>query len=92
MIATSLLPIHARLNGMQATIDLPDSVFAALQTRAAQQGYSVHALILQAIEREIGRGSLPSPQQHHVQLPLIRSRQPGSLPSLTNAEIDALLD
>jgi hypothetical protein len=77
---------------MQATIDLPDPVFEALQTRAAQQGSSVQALILQAIEKEMGRGSLPSDRRHHVQLPLIRSRQPGSLPSLTNAEIDALLD
>ena len=77
---------------MQATIDLPDNVFVALQTRAAQQGSSVQALILQAIEREIGRSFLTPPQRRHVQLPLIRSRQPGSLPSLTNAEIDALLD
>jgi hypothetical protein len=77
---------------MQANIDLPDNIFAALETRAAQQGSSVQTLILQAIEKEIGQSSLPFHQRHRVQLPLIRSRQPGSLPSLTNAEIDALLD
>jgi predicted DNA-binding ribbon-helix-helix protein len=91
MIITFLQPIHARLNGMQATIDLPDNVFAALETRAAQQGSSVQALILQAIEKEIAQSSLRFHQRQRVQLPLIHSRQPGSLSSLTNAEIDALL-
>ena len=75
---------------MQATLDLPDTVFEALQIRAEQQGLSVQAVILQAIEREIGHGSVLPNEKRRVQLPLIRSRQPGSLPSLMNAEIDAL--
>lgn len=77
---------------MEATIHLPDSVFEALRARAAQQGSSIQAVILQAVEKELGRGTQSSDDRHHVQLPLIRSRQPGSLRSLTNAEIDALLD
>ena len=68
------------------------TTYLRLLRRAAQQGSSVQALILQAIEKEIGQSSLPSHRRQRVQLPLIHSRQPGSLPSLTNAEIDALLD
>ncbi len=76
---------------MQATLDLPEPVFAALQLRAQQQGLSVQALILQGIEKEMVGGSTLPHERRRIPLPLIRSRQPGSLPSLTNAEIDALL-
>lgn len=77
---------------MKATIDLPDPVFEALRTRADQLGSSVEAIILDAIEIVIAHGPKPANGGHRVQLPLIRSKHPGSLRSLTNAEVDDLLD
>lgn len=76
---------------MRATIDLPEPVFQILQARAEQRSLSIQAVILEAIEKGIERRPAPAGSAGHVTLPLIRSSRPGSLHSLTNAEIDGLL-
>ncbi len=76
---------------MRATIDLPDSVFAALQSRATLEASSVEAVILQVIESAIAPQLAPADGQRRVQLPLVQSKRPGTLGSMTGAEIDNLL-
>ena len=82
---------RATLLEMRATIELPEPVFQILQARAEQRSLSIQAVILEAIEKEIACGPAPAEVQGRVSLPLIRSGRPGSLHSLTNAEIDDIL-
>ena len=77
---------------MRATIDLPDPVFDALRTRAEHRGTSVQAVIIEAIEKEIGLGPTASGVGNRVTLPLIQSAHPGALRSLTNADVDDIFD
>jgi len=76
---------------MRATIELPEPVFQVLQARAEEQRSSLEAVILEAIEKEIAPRPTHAEAQGRVSLPLIRSRHPGSLHSLTSGEIDDLL-
>jgi hypothetical protein len=76
---------------MKATIELPEPVFQTLLALAEQQGSSLQAVILEAIKKEIAEGPTPDERRRRVSLPLVRSRHPGSLHSLTNAEIDDTL-
>jgi hypothetical protein len=76
---------------MRATIELPEPVYQILQARAKQRGTSVQAVIVEAINKEIARGPMPVGLKGRVSLPLIRSSRPGSINSLTNAEIDDIL-
>jgi hypothetical protein len=39
---------------MRATIDFPEPIFEALQSRSAEQGSNVQAVILQVIENALG--------------------------------------
>lgn len=68
---------------MQTTLDLPEVLLRKLEAKAAQQGESVMVVAVQAIERGL---ELP----RRVQLPLIKGGP--KVPSMTNAEIDAILD
>jgi hypothetical protein len=72
-------------------IELPEPIFQILQARAEQRSSSIHAVIREAIEKEIAHGPVPAEVQGRVSLPLIRSGRPGFLHSLTNAEIDDIL-
>ena len=67
---------------MQTTVDIPDPTYRKLKRRGAEEGCSVKDLILRGVERE-----LESPTRlRRVKLPLVRSKQPGSL-DLTNEQI-----
>jgi hypothetical protein len=76
---------------MRATIDLPEPIFAALQRRAGQQGSSLEDVILQAIENAISPIGVPAGDGQRVHLPLVPSKRPGTLRSMTGAEIDDIL-
>lgn len=82
---------RATLLDMRATIKLPEPVFQILQARAEQRSLSIQAVILEAINKEIEHGPTPAEVKGRVSLPLIRSSRPGSLHSLTNAQIDDIL-
>ena len=82
---------RATLLDMRAMIELPEPIFQILQARAEQRSLSRQAVILEAIQKEIAHGPTPAEVQGRVSLPLIRSSRPGSLHSLTNAEIDDIL-
>jgi hypothetical protein len=76
---------------MKATIELREPLFDLLQARAEQRNSTIQAIILEAIQKEIVSGEAPGEVKGRVSLPLIRSSRPGSLHSLTNAEIDDIL-
>lgn len=75
---------------MRATIDLPDAVFEALRERANGMGTTPEDLIVQAIQVQLDSST---PQlRTRISLPLIPSTRSSVLKSLTNTEIDAVLD
>ncbi len=75
---------------MRTTIDIPDETYRQLKIKAAQEGKPVRQIVLQGIERELGPTEA-QPKRKKLQLPLIRSKQPGSL-HLTNEQIYEIID
>ena len=73
------------------SIDLPDQLADALERRARQVHSSLQELAVQAIEKDVAGLEAGGVGGRRVQLPLVHSENPGSLRSLTNSEIDALL-
>ena len=76
---------------MAVSIELPDQLFEALESRARELHSSVQAVVIEAIEKDIARSGSQGARGRRVRLPLIRSANPGSLQSLTNADIDGIL-
>ncbi len=77
---------------MRTTIELPDPVFREMKSLAARRGSSLKEFVLRAIEKEMRAARLPGGKRLSVKLPLVRSKSPGALRSMTNAEIEDLLD
>ena len=80
---------------MRTTIDLPDPLFRRMKTKAAMEGTSLKALITRFVEQGLAdRDRRPEHKRSaRSPLPVIRSANAGSsLPSLSNADIEALLD
>jgi hypothetical protein len=80
---------------MVVSIELPERLLGALESRAHELNSSIEAVAIKAIEDAIqkdiaGVGS-EGACGRRVRLPLIRSANPGSLKSLTNADIDGIL-
>jgi len=73
---------------MRTTVDIPDSLYRRLKSRAALRGCSVKELILRGVEAELeGPGE---PRKGRLSFPLISSQRPGSL-RLSNREINELV-
>ena len=70
---------------MRTTIDIPNSVYRRLKSRAAREGSSAKKLILRGVERVLREKPGKSPGKR-VKLPIIRSKRPGTL-DLDNARI-----
>ena len=68
---------------MRTTVDIPDTTYRKLKSKAAQQGSSVKELILRGVERELRAGAR---KRGRLQAPIVRSKQPGAL-HLTNEQI-----
>lgn len=62
---------------MRTAVDIPDATYRALKARAARQGRSVKALLLEAAEHAVGARA--STSNRRVQLPLVPSKRPGRL-------------
>jgi hypothetical protein len=75
---------YGKLQGMRTTIDIPDALYRQLRTRAAREGRSAKALILEGVEQVLE--SKPAASGRRVSLPLVRSKAPGSL-RIDNARI-----
>jgi len=76
---------------MPLRIELPERLVDALEILARQLHSSVQAVAIEAIEKDLTRVETQRMSGRRVHLPLIRSANPGSLRSLTNAEIDGIL-
>ena len=75
---------------MRTTIDLPDALGRQVKSRAALVGLSMKSFVAQALERQLAAGRQPDAASANGELPVIRSRKPGSL-RLTPDEVSALL-
>ena len=69
---------------MRTTIDVPDALYRRLKARAASEGRTAKALILSGVEHVLT--AHPRRGSRTVTLPLVHSKQPGSL-RLNNARI-----
>jgi len=76
---------------MRTTVELPENLFREIKVLAARQGRSIKEIVHRAIEKEVSRSRRTAPR-YAVKLPLIHSRHRGALRSMTNAEIEDLLD
>ena len=72
---------------MRTTVDIPDETYRDLKIKAAREGIPVRQIVLRGIQREL-ESAVERPIRK-LQLPLIRSSQPGTL-ELTNEQIDEL--
>jgi len=62
---------------MRTTVDIPDPVYRRLKSLAAREGSSAKELILRGVEQVLRER--PHKRGRRVKLPLIRSKQPGTL-------------
>lgn len=69
---------------MRTTIDIPDATYRRLKARAAREGRSVKALILEGAEHVLTTNDAAPGRT--VEVPLVRSKRPGTL-RLDNARI-----
>jgi plasmid stability protein len=69
---------------MRTTVDIPDTIYRQLKSRAAREGSSTRALILKGV-KEVLKSERRKPGAQ-VSLPIIRSKRPGTV-VLDNAAI-----
>jgi hypothetical protein len=69
---------------MRTTVDIPDVLYRNLKSKAAEEGRTVKDLILRGVESELQLK--PKRRRRRVTLPLVRSKQPGTM-ALDNAKI-----
>jgi plasmid stability protein len=62
---------------MRTTIDIPDGMYRQIKARAAREGRSVKALILDAVTQALSTKRTTGGQR--VTLPLIPSKRPGTI-------------
>ena len=62
---------------MRTTVDIPDSIYRRLKSRAASEGSSVKELILRGTQQVLKER--PRKPGRRVKFPLIPSKQPGTL-------------
>jgi len=77
---------------MRTTIDVPDPLFREMKSLAAHKGKSLREFVLRAIEREVSQTRQDRRRRFSARLPLVPSSSPGALRSMTNGEIEDLLD
>ncbi len=78
---------------MRTTIDLPDEVFRRAKARAALSGVTLKVMITDFVQRGLeGADERPRSARARRQLPVIIAPSGRTMPALTNAEIDAILD
>jgi hypothetical protein len=76
---------------MQTTVDLPDALYRKSAALAASRGTTMEQVIIEAVAKEVHGNPEPGASgDREVELPLIRSKRPGSL-DLSNFDFDELL-
>jgi len=69
---------------VRTTVDIPDSLYRELKSKAAGEGRTVKELILRSVEVELQLR--PKRRRRPVLLPLVRSKRSGTV-ALDNAKI-----
>jgi hypothetical protein len=80
---------------MRTTIDLPAELLRQVKAKAALDGMKLKDLITHYVEQGLRRSVLPStapPRRRRSELPVARAATGRTLPALTNAEIQRILD
>ena len=79
---------------MQTMVDLPDSLYRESEALAASRGATVQQFIVEAVKKEVqsnvGPGTAEPSGDREIDLPVIRSRRPGTL-DLSTFDFDDLL-
>jgi hypothetical protein len=77
---------------MLTTVNLPDTLFQESKAIAASRGATVEQLIVESVTKYVRAMGLPAQLStaDSVELPVIRSRRPGTL-DLSNFDFDDLL-
>jgi len=75
---------------MRTTIDLPEAIYQKRQEAARAQGVTIEDFILRAFERELEADPLPASSSKRVILPLLPSKEPGTM-DLRDFNFDDLL-
>ena len=68
---------------MRTAVDIPDSTYRELKSKAARRGCSVKELILESVRNELRPRSR---RKGRIKLPILESKEPGTL-RLTNEMI-----
>lgn len=79
---------------MRTTIDLPDELFRQAKARAALDGLKLKDLITRYVEQGLRAPAPDEPplRRRRSELPVARPATGRTLPSLTNADIQHILD
>jgi hypothetical protein len=79
---------------MRTTLDLPDSLFREVKTRAVQQGVTLKDLLAQYIQAGMNAPASAAPVAHRTQVPLpyFRNTDGPAIPARSNAELFAILE
>jgi hypothetical protein len=86
--------LHKNAN-MRTSLDIPDTLFRHLKTRAAMEGSTLRDLVLSLVARGMeAPAASPIAQAAAVDLPRVRLGAPMALQgsALSNAALSALLD
>ena len=83
-----------KANVMQTTVNLPDSLYEMSEALATSRGATVEQFIVEAVSKEVqgnlGSGTGAIYGDREVELPVIRSKRPGTL-DLCQFDCDDLL-
>ena len=79
---------------MRTTLDLPDSLFREVKTRAVQQGVTLKDLLAQYIQAGMNAPASAAAQapRPSIPLPYFRKTDGPVIPARTNAELYAILE
>lgn len=77
---------------MRTTVDIPDTLYRELKSKAAQEGRSVKELILRSVEGDLRHptGLMRNGKNPRIRLPILESKEPGVL-HLNNERIFDLI-
>ena len=66
---------------MRLTLDIPDEIHARLKARAKEEGTTIRAIVLRAIDCELDRKGPPADpnRKGRFEHAVIRSKRPGTL-------------
>ena len=74
---------------MKATVDIPEATYRVLEGKAAAEGKTIKDLVLRGVSQVLSEGET-APPKRRLKLPLIDSKEPGSL-NIDNEQIYDLI-